>query len=135
MGLGGKNGPSFEGLQAQFREKLQHHKGQEVSQEEVFESIIASVSPLNPKLSRHYVSFPIGGQGADADQDSPIFRLAANYVHWQKTSDASVPYEATISNVPCRIRLNDFPDEPLYSLFQENQHVADFDDWPASWDR
>ena len=34
-----------------------------------------------------------------------------------------------------RVRLNDFPDEPMYRLFVGDQSVADFHDWPKPWHR
>jgi hypothetical protein len=30
------------------------------------------------------------------------------------------------------IRMNDFPDEPLYTLFIDSVEVMHFDDWPSS---
>lgn len=32
-----------------------------------------------------------------------------------------------------KIRLNDFPDEPLYTLIEDNAVIIHFDDWPELW--
>ena len=34
-----------------------------------------------------------------------------------------------------RIRLNDFPDQPCFTLLKEDEAVIHFDDWPAFWTR
>jgi len=31
------------------------------------------------------------------------------------------------------VRMNDFPDEPLYTLFIEGEAIIDFNDWPKGW--
>jgi len=33
------------------------------------------------------------------------------------------------------IRLNDFPDEPAYTLMIDIEEIIHFDDWPDFWDR
>jgi hypothetical protein len=35
----------------------------------------------------------------------------------------------------CLIRINDFPDEHLYTLMVNDQEVVHFDDWPLCWTR
>lgn len=39
------------------------------------------------------------------------------------------------SGLSLTIRMNDFPEQPLYTLFLDGQAVADFDDWPSGWMR
>jgi hypothetical protein len=34
-----------------------------------------------------------------------------------------------------KIRLNDFPDEPLYTLIADEKEIIHFDDWPSFWTR
>ncbi|HWD28585.1 MAG TPA: hypothetical protein VG387_15545 [Rhizomicrobium sp.] len=31
------------------------------------------------------------------------------------------------------VRLNDFPDEPLYTLIVGGDEILHFDDWPTEW--
>lgn len=54
---------------------------------------------------------------------------------WRKTADPHHPYETGCDGETCVIRLNDFPDEHLYTLLVHGVEVADFDDWPAQWQR
>ena len=56
-------------------------------------------------------------------------------VEWQETDDADFPYRTRLDNIEWRIRIDDFPDEPLFSLIREGKHVADFDDRPSFWKR
>ncbi len=56
-------------------------------------------------------------------------------VIWEKSDDPEYPYFAEIEEERCLIRLNDFPEEHLYTLLANGIAVADFDDWPANWSR
>lgn len=37
------------------------------------------------------------------------------------------------SNSTWKIRLNDFPEEPMYTLIVEEEEMLNFTDWPDSW--
>lgn len=54
-------------------------------------------------------------------------------ISWQKGADEIFLYERKDKN--WKIRINDFPDEMLYTLFINDEPVLDFDDWPEYWDR
>lgn len=54
---------------------------------------------------------------------------------WRKTADPKHPYETNFDGEICIIRVNDFPDEHLYTLIVNGEEVADFDDWSAPWKR
>jgi hypothetical protein len=54
-------------------------------------------------------------------------------VRWTATNDAIFPWEAVLQKGHYRVRINNFPDELLYSLFVDGKHIGDFDDWPAGW--
>jgi hypothetical protein len=56
-------------------------------------------------------------------------------VTWQESQDAEHPYQARIGGAHWVIRINDFPDEPLYTLLIDGMPVLDFDDWPQAWIR
>lgn len=52
---------------------------------------------------------------------------------WVKTDRAEFPYTADINGQTWLIRVNDFPEEPLYTLLIENQEIGSFDDWSPVW--
>ena len=59
--------------------------------------------------------------------------LVAMPIVWEPTGDGEVPYRAEVDGRPCRVRVNDFPVEPLYTLLVEGEALADLEDWPAAW--
>ena len=59
----------------------------------------------------------------------------AEKIDWQKSADPLRPYVATFEGEKCVIRLNDFPDEHLYTLIVNEVEIADFSDWPEQWAR
>lgn len=59
----------------------------------------------------------------------------AEKIAWEKTRDPKHPFVAEYEGEKCVIRLNDFPDEHLYTLIVNGVEVADFDDWSARWSR
>ncbi|MGB1251884.1 MAG: hypothetical protein ACPG8W_14790 [Candidatus Promineifilaceae bacterium] len=56
-------------------------------------------------------------------------------VVWHKTTSAEFPYMACVGDAAWKIRLNDFPEEDLYTLMIDGQSIADFNDWPEAWKR
>ena len=56
-------------------------------------------------------------------------------VDWHRGAEANYPYEAEINGDKLVLRLNDFPDEHLYTLLVNDEKVADFDDWPKHWSK
>lgn len=42
-------------------------------------------------------------------------------------------YESLFCNDFYQIKLNDFPDEILYTLFKNNQEMHSFNNWPEKW--
>lgn len=59
-----------------------------------------------------------------------IAKLLSLPIIWQKSSPVS--WVAKIDGVECEIRMNDFPDEPLYTLSFQGQSL-DIDDVPTKW--
>lgn len=54
---------------------------------------------------------------------------------WSGTSDAEHPYRARVDGQDWVVRIGDFPEESLYTLFIEGSEIESFDDWPAAWTR
>lgn len=53
-------------------------------------------------------------------------------VDWEGDVDDG-PYQATVKNQDWVIQVNEFPSEPMYSLFVQGRAIGDFDDWPRQW--
>ena len=56
-------------------------------------------------------------------------------IRWQATGDGEWPYRATVGGRDLVVRVNDFPAEPLYTLFVDEVDITDLEDWPAPWTR
>jgi hypothetical protein len=56
-------------------------------------------------------------------------------VGWRETGDSLIPWEAIVLGKRWQVRLNDFPEERLYSLLVDGVVVEEFNDWPAAWER
>jgi hypothetical protein len=55
-------------------------------------------------------------------------------VPWRTASGTQyVVFEAEVDGSRWTIRLNDFPDEPLYTLLIDGDEVMHFDGWPKMW--
>jgi uncharacterized protein YjaG (DUF416 family) len=59
----------------------------------------------------------------------------ARVIEWADTGDVDFPWSAVVDGVRWRVRINDFPDEPMYSLEIDGAMVGDFHDWPDHWVR
>jgi hypothetical protein len=59
----------------------------------------------------------------------------AAHVSWEGTQDPIYPYRAVVDKQVWVIRINDFPEEALYTLFVDDKAAFDFDDWPYTWKR
>jgi hypothetical protein len=66
-------------------------------------------------------------------------KTATNYlaerIDWKRTRDPRHPFAAKVEGEKCVIRLNDFPDEHLYTLIVDGKEIVAFDDWSAKWNR
>jgi hypothetical protein len=57
-------------------------------------------------------------------------------VPWRTTSgEGHIEFEADVDGARWSIRMNDFPDEPLYTVLVDGDEVMHFDDWPSIWTR
>lgn len=54
---------------------------------------------------------------------------------WTSTGDPLQPWASEVDGEPWRVRVNDFPDELMYSLMIGVNHAGDFHDWPETWQR
>jgi hypothetical protein len=65
----------------------------------------------------------------EAGQVDPL----AVRVEWLETGDPLSPYAATVNGERWALRINDFPDEPLWTLLVDGRAILDIDDFPAAW--
>jgi uncharacterized protein YjaG (DUF416 family) len=54
---------------------------------------------------------------------------------WESTGDPIYPWAVEVDGNSWRIRINDFPDELIYSLMIGGELAGDFHDWPETWQR
>ena len=59
----------------------------------------------------------------------------SRHVTWVRTGDAEYPWTADVDSARWRLRLNDFPEESLYTLIIGEATIGDFDDWPPAWEQ
>ncbi len=68
-----------------------------------------------------------------------MFRKKQNYfelnLSWNKTENSEFPFQIDYNGHKFQLRINDFPDEHMYSLIVDSIFVCDFDDWPKNWKR
>jgi hypothetical protein len=66
----------------------------------------------------------------------PVAEHLARRLAWQRTDDLDHPWATSEADGRgWRIRLNDFPDDVMYRLVIDGTTVAEFHDWPETWQR
>ncbi len=68
-------------------------------------------------------------------QEAGLGKRLESTVTWTKTRDLDYPWEADVQGGRWQVRINDFPDEHMYTMLMNGSSVGDFDDWPEAWDR
>lgn len=59
----------------------------------------------------------------------------ARKLSWRATNDVDHPWTTEVAGETWRVRLNDFPDELMYTLIINDVVAGSFNEWPESWDR
>ena len=62
-------------------------------------------------------------------------RRLAQELSWTSADDPLAPWTTTVDGKRWLVRINDFPDEPMYTLVIADDVVGDFHDWPDGWQR
>lgn len=93
----------------------------------------ADVLPIDMKFEGHG-SGKAAGVAAVLEQLESRYRsgLAAR-PRWCQTSNGRFPFAARVSGRWWVLRLNNFPDHPLWTLFIDGAVACDFDDRPPEW--
>ncbi len=54
---------------------------------------------------------------------------------WNRSGDVDYPWETDADGKKWRVRINDFPDDFMYTLMIGEEEIGPFHDWPANWER
>jgi hypothetical protein len=54
-------------------------------------------------------------------------------VVWLDSGDLNLPWVAVVGGATWAVRINDFPDEYMYTLLVNGQFTGDFLEWPEAW--
>ena len=71
----------------------------------------------------------------EEDERKELGKLLTRNLSWHTTSDVDHPWATEVSGETWRIRLNDFPDDLMYTLIINDAVIGKFHDWPKSWQR
>lgn len=62
-----------------------------------------------------------------------IDNLLEEELHWKPTPGSGVGFvSGTYKKEECHLKMNNFPEEPLWTLFYNNESI-DFDETPKKW--
>jgi hypothetical protein len=69
-------------------------------------------------------------------QQSAVLQRFKHRLSWKRTDDLDHPWRSRgVDGRDWRVRLNDFPDDVMYSLVIDGTTTTDFHDWPVTWER
>ena len=104
---------------------------------EIVELLQADLAPMVRPAVRQSVRWSRNRQAmAAAAQPAPDSRaIFAMVLTWSASDDLDIPWQSRVGALRLAVRMNDFPEEPLYTLLVDGNAVADFDDWPSCWQR
>jgi hypothetical protein len=60
-------------------------------------------------------------------------RYLDEVVHWEATGGIFVPFQARVGEAIWALRLNEFPERPMYTLFIDGMEIGTLDDPPHTW--
>jgi hypothetical protein len=69
------------------------------------------------------------------DEIVPLGDCLNRNVTWRKTKGPTALWRAEVGPQSWSLRVNDFPEENLYTLLINDQEIGHFDDWPPPWVR
>ena len=61
-----------------------------------------------------------------------IEKLLNEKIIWKPEISGGIWYKTTFNGEKYKLRMNDFPDEPLYTLISNSEQI-DVEDQPKSW--
>jgi hypothetical protein len=75
------------------------------------------------------MGYPMPKKRFAMDDISSLFK---EQINWQCVKLGRSKFYASVDGERCELRMNDFPEEPLYTLTFRGQSI-DFDDRPKTW--
>lgn len=117
-------GPSLRHLWAQFREQVEQ-AGKSLDGE-AFHAFIVNWAGTIPKAYKGK-NILVRAKADKALLESPL--------RWAAQKDPIYPWSCLHAHGELRVKLNDFPDEIMYSLVVNNHDAGAFHEWPAQWER
>ena len=95
------------------------------------------MAQLNEKELKELVNkFGIFVEGDREKYDEVTSMLFNEQVEWKKNVDKNTDifsYKDEINDHIWKLRVNNFPEEPMYTLFIDNKAVLTFDNMPENW--
>lgn len=76
-----------------------------------------------------------GGKRGSTFNSTALGEQLARPLIWSATGYLDVPWVTEVDGESWQVRLNDFPDEFMYSLLISGKVAGDFHDWPKTWKR
>jgi uncharacterized protein YjaG (DUF416 family) len=74
-------------------------------------------------------------KGDTAENPAVLRDHLARSLNWTATDNLDIPWMTDVDGTPWQVRLNDFPDEVMYSLLIGAKVIGNFHDWPKTWKR
>lgn len=65
--------------------------------------------------------------------DAESKKLFSKNVQWQQTRDAEKPFESKVDGKSWKLRINDFPEEELFTLLINGKAIMSFSETPENW--
>ncbi|MBI4142227.1 hypothetical protein HY484_04840 [Candidatus Woesearchaeota archaeon] len=72
---------------------------------------------------------------ANEDLQDTVRKYFKTDIVWLHTNNPELQYKSCVDKDRLVLRINDFPDEPLYTLIVNDKPLTSFSDWPKNWKR
>ena len=70
---------------------------------------------------------------ADMPTHVPFEDCLRSVVKWSRTNNLAAQWRSHVGPEVWAVRVNDFPEEHLYTLFVNDEAFGNFDEWPRQW--
>ncbi len=57
----------------------------------------------------------------------------AKNIQWEKGKDAVYPFCAKVENQDWQIKVNDYPEQEMFTLIINDKEIINFNNWPKNW--